>query len=67
MTFSVILAESRSMSYPTPWDPFVQPTMTLADVYHYPTQHFDFHRRQLSGPLAPTDSPSPRPDSGNHN
>ena len=28
--------------------------MTLADVYHYPTQHFDFHRRQLSGPLAPT-------------
>jgi hypothetical protein len=44
-----------SMSYPTRWDPFFKPTMTLADVYHYPTQHFDFHRRQLSGPLAPND------------
>jgi hypothetical protein len=22
--------------------------MTLADVYHYPTQHFDFHERQLT-------------------
>jgi hypothetical protein len=21
--------------------------MTLADVFHYPTQHFDFHQRQL--------------------
>ena len=45
-----------SMSYPTRWDPFFTPTMTLAEVYHYPTQHFDFHRRQLSGPLAPTDA-----------
>jgi len=44
-----------SMSFPTRWDPFFKPTMTLAEVYHYPTQHFDFHRRQLSGPLAPTD------------
>jgi len=42
-----------SMSYPVRWDPFFKPTMTLADVYHYPTQHFDFHRQQLSGPLAP--------------
>ena len=24
---------------------FLTPTMTLADIYHYPTQHFDFHRR----------------------
>jgi hypothetical protein len=44
-----------SMSYPTRWDPFFKTTMTLAEVYHYPTQHFDFHRRQLSGPLAPND------------
>ena len=22
--------------------------MTLADLYHYPTQHFDFHQRQLT-------------------
>ena len=46
---------TRSMSFPTRWDPFFKPTMTLAEVYHYPTQHFDFHRQQLSGPLAPTD------------
>jgi len=44
-----------TMSFPTRWDPFFKPTMTLAEVYHYPTQHFDFHHRQLSGPLAPTD------------
>jgi len=44
---------ARSMSYPVRWDPFFTPTMTLADVYHYPTQHFDFHRQQLSGPPAP--------------
>lgn len=25
--------------------------MTLADVYAYPTLHFDFHARQLSLPL----------------
>ena len=44
-----------TMSFPTRWDPFFKPTMTLAEVFHYPAQHFDFHRRQLSGPLAPTD------------
>jgi hypothetical protein len=38
----------RGMHYPTRWDPFFQAHMTLADVYHYPTQHFDFHRQQLS-------------------
>ena len=30
-----------SMSFPTRWDPFFKPTMNLAEVYHYPTQHFD--------------------------
>jgi hypothetical protein len=49
---------ARSMSCPTRWDPFFKLTMTLAEVYHYPTQHFDFHRRQLSGPLAPPDAES---------
>jgi len=44
-----------SMRFPTRWNPFFTSTMTLAEVYHYPTQHFDFHRRQLSRPLAPTD------------
>ncbi|MFJ3658352.1 DinB family protein [Streptomyces nigra] len=37
-----------AMHYPTRWDPFFQDVMTVADLYRYPTQHFDFHRRQLS-------------------
>lgn len=36
------------MHFPTRWDPFFRDVMTLADVYHYATQHFDFHRQQLS-------------------
>lgn len=39
---------ARGMYYPTRWDPFFQEYMTLADVYRFPTQHFDFHRRQLT-------------------
>lgn len=39
---------ARGMHYPTRWDPFFTPYMTLADVYRFPTQHFDFHRRQLT-------------------
>jgi hypothetical protein len=39
---------ARSMCFPTRWDPFFRETMTLADVYHFPTQHFDFHRDQLT-------------------
>ncbi len=38
----------RGMHYPTRWDPYFKDFMTLADVYHFPTQHFDFHRRQLT-------------------
>ena len=38
----------RSMRFPTRWDPFFKDTLTLAEVYHYPTQHFDFHERQLT-------------------
>jgi len=38
----------RGMYYPVRWDPFFQEFMTVADIYHYPTQHFDFHRRQLT-------------------
>ncbi|MEV0288657.1 MULTISPECIES: DinB family protein [unclassified Kribbella] len=41
-------ALERGMHYPTRWDPFFQDYMTLADVYHFPTQHFDFHRQQLT-------------------
>lgn len=36
------------MHYPVRWDPFFKNVMTLADIYHYPTQHFDFHQRQLT-------------------
>jgi hypothetical protein len=36
------------MHYPARWDPFFKDFMTLADLYHYPTQHFDFHQRQLT-------------------
>ena len=39
---------SRRMHFPTRWDPFFAATMTLGDVYHYGTQHYDFHRSQLT-------------------
>ena len=41
-------ASQRGMHFPTRWDPFFQDYMTLADVYRYPGQHFDFHARQLT-------------------
>ena len=36
------------MHFPTRWDPFFKDYMTLEDVYRYPGQHFDFHKRQLT-------------------
>lgn len=39
---------ARGMHYPVRWDPFFKDFMTLADIYRYPTQHFDFHHRQLT-------------------
>jgi hypothetical protein len=41
-------ALARSMAFPTRWDPYFTARMTLADVYHYATQHFDWHRQQLT-------------------
>ncbi len=41
-------APRRGMHYPTTWDPFFADYMTLADIYHYPTQHFRFHQHQLT-------------------
>ncbi|WP_209308851.1 DinB family protein [Blastococcus sp. CT_GayMR16] len=38
----------RGMAFPTSWDPYFAPHMTLADVYRYPTRHFEHHRRQLT-------------------
>ena len=39
---------ARGMRYPTRWDPFFTGYMTLADLFRYPTKHYDFHRRQLT-------------------
>lgn len=38
----------RGMHFPTRWDTFFTDCMTLEDVYRYPGQHFDFHKRQLT-------------------
>jgi hypothetical protein len=37
-----------AMHFPTGWDPYFRDVMTVADVYAYPTQHYDHHRRQLT-------------------
>jgi hypothetical protein len=39
---------ARGMHFPTGWDPYFRDHMTLADVYHYVTQHYQHHRRQLT-------------------
>ena len=39
---------SRGMHFPTGWDPYFNDYMTLRDVYHYPTQHYNHHRAQLT-------------------
>lgn len=41
-------ALARRMHFPPGWDPFFTDTMSLLDVYHYGTQHFELHRRQLT-------------------
>ena len=38
----------RGMHFPVGWDPYFKDLMTLFDVYHYPTQHYEHHRRQLT-------------------
>jgi hypothetical protein len=38
----------RSMHFPVGWDPYFEDVMTVRDIYHYPTQHYDHHRRQLT-------------------
>ena len=39
-----------TMHFPTGWDPYFRDTMTVLAVYHYGTQHYDHHRRQLTLP-----------------
>jgi DinB family protein len=41
-------ALDRGMHFPVGWDPYFQDYMTLREVYHYPTQHYDHHRQQLT-------------------
>src|SRR5215211_1807188 len=41
-------AFGRGMHYPTRWDPYFHDYMTVADIYRYPGQHYDHHRRQLT-------------------
>ena len=38
----------RGMPFPKRWDPFFTDHMTILDVYHYPLQHYQFHRGQLT-------------------
>ena len=38
----------RGMHFPVGWDPYFEDFMTVRDVYHYPTQHYHHHRRQLT-------------------
>lgn len=37
----------HGMYYPTKWDPFFREHITILELYHYPTQHFEFHKAQL--------------------
>jgi hypothetical protein len=41
-------ALGRGMHFPVGWDPYFRNYMTIRDVYHYPTQHYGHHRRQLT-------------------
>jgi len=38
----------RQMAFPIHWDPYFSVEMTMRDLYHYATLHFDHHRRQLA-------------------
>ena len=38
----------RATRFPTSWDPYFEPQMTLAAVYAYPALHYAHHRRQLT-------------------
>jgi hypothetical protein len=41
---------ARSMHFPNGWDPYFTDTMTVLEVYHYGTLHFEHHRAQLTLP-----------------
>jgi hypothetical protein len=37
-----------TMHFPPDWDPYFEPTMSVLDVYHYGTVHFNHHLQQLT-------------------
>ena len=41
-------ALDRGMHFPVGWDPYFRDFMTRREIFHYPTQHYDHHRRQLT-------------------
>ncbi|MEP6630027.1 MAG: DinB family protein [Lapillicoccus sp.] len=47
---------ARSMHFPVGWDPYFLEVMTVSEVYHYPTQHYRHHRRQLTLDHLPPDT-----------
>ena len=46
-------ALARGMHMPVHWDPYFRDWMSLAEIYHYDTQHYDHHRQQLTLSRAP--------------
>ncbi|WP_404291170.1 DinB family protein [Glutamicibacter arilaitensis] len=41
-------ALARRTDFPERWDPFFSRSMSLSEIYAYPSAHFAFHARQLS-------------------
>jgi hypothetical protein len=41
-------ALQAGMHFPVGWDPYFTGVMTVADLYHFGTQHFDHHLKQLT-------------------
>ena len=48
-----------TMHFPTRWDPYFRDTMRVLDVYHYGTEHYRHHRRQLTLRSASDGGPQP--------
>ncbi|QBJ22729.1 DinB family protein [Kocuria marina subsp. indica] len=39
---------ARGMHMPVHWDPYFHDWMSLTEIYHYGTQHYEHHRQQLT-------------------
>jgi hypothetical protein len=53
----------RTMHFPVRWDPFFRDSMTVEQVYRYGSQHYDFHREQLTiDPQGPRRTPGGAPE-----